>query len=275
MSEVRLETSDGVARVTIDRPRSLNAIAARTAEELREIWDELERDRSVRVVVLTGAGDRAFCVGADMGGEDDDEPGDLEYWSQPRPDGFGGIALRTGLDVPLIARVNGYALGGGMEMLLGCDIAIASSTAQLGLPEPRVGRLPLDGGMSLLPRRVPRAWAMELLLTGKRISAEDAMRMGIVNEVVPPEELDAAVDRVVEEILACAPTSIRAIKQFVSRTRHLSAIEAQATLVPALAEAFASGEGDEGVRAFQEKRPPAWAPRDNSSEDDDKKKRRD
>ncbi len=147
----------------------------------------------------------------------------LEYWALSRPGGFGGIALRDTLDVPVIARVNGHAVGGGFEMVLGCDIIIAAQEATFGLPEARVGRLPLDGGMTLLQRQVPFHLAMGLLLTGKRIPAAEALRIGLVNEVVPRAELDAAVARWVEDVLACAPLSVRAIKQVVRRTAQLTA----------------------------------------------------
>ena len=119
---VRYELRDHVARVTIDRPDVLNAIDAATEKRLQEIWDELENEREARVVVLTGAGEKAFSVGADMkSGSPDDAASGLDYWARPRPGGFGGIALRTTLDVPVIARVDGYALGGGFEMVLGCN----------------------------------------------------------------------------------------------------------------------------------------------------------
>ena len=164
----------------------------------------------------------------------------LEYWALSRPGGFGGIALRDTLDVPVIARVNGHAVGGGFEMVLGCDIIIAAQEATFGLPEARVGRLPLDGGMTLLQRQVPFHLAMGLLLTGKRIPAAEALRIGLVNEVVPRAELDAAVARWVEDVLACAPLSVRAIKQVVRRTAQLTAAEARGQLLPALAEALQS-----------------------------------
>ncbi len=151
---VRYELHDHIARVTIDRPDVLNAIDASTETMLVEIWSELEKQPDARVIVLTGAGEKAFCVGADMKSTEDVSTG-LEYWAKPRPGGFGGIALRTSLDIPVIARVNGYALGGGFEMVLGCDVVIACDDAKFGFPEPRVGRLALDGGMTLLPRLVP------------------------------------------------------------------------------------------------------------------------
>lgn len=248
---------DHVARVTIDRPDRMNAVDLATEAELIRIWEAIEKDRDVRVVVLTGAGDRAFCTGADMKGGDTGLSG-LEYWAAERKGGFGGIALRDTLDVPVIARVNGHALGGGMEMMLGCDIVVASEKATVGLPEPRVGRLALDGGIALLARRIPHVHAMGMLLTGRRISAAEAHGFGLVNEVVAPEKLDEAVDRWVAEILACAPLSVRAIKAMIRAGEGMSAREAQMLRLPQLVEALQSTDQDEGVKAFQEKRKPVW-----------------
>ncbi|QFY12517.1 crotonase [Nonomuraea phyllanthi] len=255
--EVRLEVADHVARVTIDRPKVLNAVDEKTHRALRDIWERIEADRDVRVVVLTGAGERAFCVGADMSAAAIGKTG-LEYWADLDPDGFGGLSLRTTLDVPVIARVNGYALGGGMEMVLGCDIVVAAEHAQFGLTEPRVGRIALDGGVTQLVRRLPYNQAMGLLLTGRRAPAAEMERMGLVNEVVPADQLDAAVDRWVADVLACAPTSLRAVKQMLQRTTHLTSREARAVRLPALMAALDSEDSREGVRAFQEKRPPVW-----------------
>jgi crotonobetainyl-CoA hydratase len=253
---IHFEVKDHVARVTIDRPDVLNAIDAASERELQTIWDEIERNRDVRVVVLTGTGERAFSTGADMKGGSG--ASGLEYWAMSRPGGFGGIALRETLDVPVIARVNGHAVGGGFEMVLGCDIIVAAQEASFGLPEARVGRLPLDGGMTLLQRQVPFHLAMGLLLTGKRIPAAEALRIGLVNEVVPRVALDATVARWVDEVLACAPLSVRAIKQVARRTAQLTAAQARDQLLPALAEALQSEDSREGVRAFIEKRKPVW-----------------
>jgi len=255
--QVRLDIDRHVARVTIDRPEVLNAVDQHTHDRLCEIWDRIESDTDVRVVVLTGGGDRAFCVGADMSSSAVHKTG-LQYWADLDPNGFGGLSLRTTLDVPVIARVNGYALGGGMEMVLGCDIVVAAESAQFGLTEPRVGRIALDGGVTQLVRRVPHMQAMSLLLTGRRASAAEMQRMGLVNEVVTVEDLDSAVERWVADILACAPTSVRAVKQMVQRTAHLSAQDARAQRLPALMAALDSQDSKEGVRAFQEKRKPVW-----------------
>ena len=253
---VHFVVEDHVARVTIDRPEVLNAVDAPTERELEQVWQSIENDREVRAVVLTGGGERAFCTGADMKGGSG--ASGLEYWAMARPNGFAGIALRNTLDVPVIARVNGHAAGGGFEMVLGCDIVLAAEEATFSLPEARVGRLPLDGGMTLLQRQIPFRAAMGIMLTGRRVGASEALSLGIVNEVVPRAHLDAAVDRWLKDILACAPLSVRAIKQVVRRTAHLSASEAQATRLPALVAALVSEDSDEGVKAFVEKRKPNW-----------------
>ena len=252
---VRLEVADRVARIVIDRPERLNAIDGVAEAELEAIWRELEARDDVSCAVLTGAGEKAFCAGADV--KDVGKSG-LEYWAEPRPNGFGGIAYRRSLDIPVVARVNGYALGGGFEMVLGCDIVIASEKAQFGLPEGRLGRMPLDGGMVLLQGKIPHNLAMGVMLSGRRFSAAEMARFGIVNEVAPADALDAVVDRWVADIVACAPLSLRAIKQTVNRTGHLSPAEAQGLRTPALVAALVSEDGLEGVRAFNEKRAPLW-----------------
>jgi enoyl-CoA hydratase/carnithine racemase len=244
-----------VATVTIDRPEVMNAIDLATEAELQRIWRELEREDEVRLVVLTGAGDRAFCVGADM--KNPSVKG-VDYWAAARQGGFGGIALRETLNVPVLARVNGFALGGGFEMVLGCDIVVACEEASFGLPEALVGRMPLDGGMTLLQRQIPFRQAMAMMMTGQRITATRALELGLVNEVVPRAALDDAVARWTQSILACAPLSLRAIKQVVRQTGTLSPTQAQAVRLPALVAALQSEDANEGVLAFQQKRKPQW-----------------
>ena len=256
---VLYEVRDFVATVTIDRPDVLNAIDLATEAELQRIWTDLEQRSDARVVVLTGAGERAFCVGADM--KNSTASSGLDYWARARPGGFGGIALRDTLNLPVIARVNGFALGGGFEMVLGCDIVVACDEASFGLPEPLVGRLPLDGGMTLLPRQIPHRVAMGMLLTGQRISAAQALAYGLINAAVPRADLDATTAKWVDQILACAPLSVQAIKQVVRQTSAMTPIQAQALRLPTLVAALQSEDSQEGVRAFQEKRKPVWSGR--------------
>ncbi|TQV82373.1 crotonase [Denitrobaculum tricleocarpae] len=254
---VDFEIRDQVACVTINRPDRMNAVDAETEDRLEEIWLEIEGNADLRCAVLTGAGDRAFSAGADM--KSSNAASGLEYWGHARPNGFGGISLRDSLNIPVIARVNGFAMGGGFEMVLGSDIVIAVETAKFALPESRVGRLPLDGGMVLLPRLIPQKIAMGYLLTGRRMSASEAADLGLVNEVVSAEDLDDAVERTVADIKACAPLSVKAIKHTVKKTAQLHPRDAQALRTPALVAALQSKDSDEGVQAFLEKRDPVWS----------------
>ena len=252
---IGFDVADRVATITIDRSDRMNAVDRRSEEELEKIWRDLESRTDVSCAVLTGAGDKAFCVGADM--KDVGAEG-CEYWLESRPNGFGGIAFRRSLDIPVVAKVNGYALGGGFEMVLGCDIVIAAEHAKFGLPEGRVGRMPMDGGMIVLPRKIPHNQAMGLLCTGRHCTADEMRQFGIVNEIAPFDELGRATQKWTRQIAALAPLSLRAIKQTVNRTMHLSPAEAQCLKLPAVVEALRSEDGLEGVRAFQEKRAPNW-----------------
>jgi crotonobetainyl-CoA hydratase len=253
---VQFSVEDCVAHVTIDRADRMNAVDAVTEAELDRIWSDIETRDDVRCVVLTGAGDRAFSAGADL--KSDTGKTGLEYWASLNPNGFGGISLRTSLSVPVIARVNGLALGGGMEMVLGADIVIAVDTARFGLPEAKVGRLPLDGGMVALQRLIPRNIASGLMMTGRMLSAADALSYGLANAVVSPGKLDEEVDAWVSDILSCAPLSVAAIKQTIRQTDHLTAQEARLIQTPALIAALVSEDSEEGVMAFREKRVPVW-----------------
>ena len=244
-----------IASIRLNRPAKLNAMTLSMYTDLGNAFAEAGRDDGINVVVLTGAGDRAFCVGADL--KNPSVKG-VDYWAAARPGGFGGIALRETLHVPVLARVNGFALGGGFEMVLGCDLVVACEEASFGLPEALVGRMPLDGGMTLLQRQIPFRQAMGMMMTGQRIAARRALELGLVNEVVPRAELDAAVARWTEAVLACAPLSLRAIKQVVRQTGTLSPTQAQAVRLPALVAALQSEDANEGVLAFQQKRKPQW-----------------
>ena len=253
---ILFDLTDGVARVTIDRPDRMNAIDAASAAELERIWTAIEADDTVRCVVLTGTGDRAFSAGADL--KSGSGKSGVDYWVSLNENGFGGIGLRKTLTVPVIARVNGLALGGGMEMVLGCDIVIAADIARFGLPEAKVGRVPLEGGMIRLQRLIPEKIANGMMMTGRMMSASDAAHFGLVNAVVPADALDAEVDRWLADILLNAPLSLKAIKQTIRNTAHLSIDDAYALRTPELMRALASEDAEEGVKAFGEKRAPVW-----------------
>ncbi|WP_375552314.1 enoyl-CoA hydratase-related protein [Rhodophyticola porphyridii] len=252
---VVLDVDSHVARVTIDRPARMNAIDAVTHRRLADIWDEIEADSEIRCAVLTGAGDRAFSAGADL--KDDTGLSGEEYWKGLSADGYRGISLRQ-MSTPVIARVNGLALGGGLEMVLGCDIVIAANTARFALPEAKVGRVPLDGGMVMLPRLIPRNIAMGMMMTGRMVPAAEMAGYGLVNAVVPFAELDAEVDRWVADLLASAPLSLRAIKAVARRTAALPLHQAYETGAPELSDALRSEDAHEGVAAFRARRAPVW-----------------
>ena len=253
---IQFRTAGHVATVTIDRPDRRNAIDRAHHAQLVDAWQTVEADPEIWVVVLTGTGDQSFCAGADI---HESQPDGHDYWASRDPDGFGGIALRISMTKPVIARVNGVALGGGFEMVLGSDIAVAAEHVKIGLVEPRIGRLPVDGGIVNAIRHAPRKHAMELLLTGGMFDAEQAFRMGLINEVVPSDDLDAAIDKWVEVILSCAPSSLAAIKALVNQTQHLTAREANLADIPEVQASMTSANAVEGPAAFREKRPPRWS----------------
>lgn len=250
------EVNEHVARVTINRPDRMNAVDSKTTAELEEIWQKIEADPWIRCVVITGAGDRAFCAGADL--KEETGLSGVDYWAQSNPNGFGALSLRRTLNTPVIARVNGLALGGGMEMVLGSDIVIASETAKFGLPEAKVGRVPLDGGMILLPRLIPRNIAADIMMTGRMVSASEMADLGLINSVVPSDLLDQEVDKWLSEILKSAPLSLKAIKATMRETATLTPTAAHALRTPALMAALGSEDANEGVQAFREKRDPLW-----------------
>jgi len=243
-----------LAIVTLNRPERLNALHPPAHFELHEIWNDFERDPEVWVGILTGAGDKAFSAG-----------NDLKYTAEhgvnmgrAAESGFGGITNRTTCWKPIIAAVNGFALGGGFEMALACDLIIAADHARLGLPEPRVGLMAGAGGVHRLPRMIPHKIALGYILTGRHMTAQEAHRWGIVNEVVPLADLMATVHKWADDILACAPLSIRASKQAalmglgqpLEMALNLNYTEAL--------KMRHSEDTVEGPRAFAEKRPPRW-----------------
>jgi crotonobetainyl-CoA hydratase len=240
--------------VTIDRPDVLNALHPPAHRELSRAFDLFAADPELRVAVITGAGSRAFCVGSDLKARAstgcDDHP----------PTGFGGITHRRDLPKPVIAAVNGLALGGGVEIVLACDLAVAAAHAEFGLPEPRAGLAAIGGGgLQRLARQLPLKHAMGLALTGRRLKAEDARRVGLVNEVVPADALQDAARALCADILAGAPLAIEATKQVLLSSRDLPDLAAAIDATyPAAERMLASEDAVEGGRAFVEKRKPVW-----------------
>jgi len=252
---VKYEKQGRIARITINRPEVMNALHPPANEELSAIWDDFADDPECWVAVLTGAGEKAFSAG-----------NDLKYSAQhgmaasvaTGKGGFGGLTARFDLFKPVIAAVNGLALGGGFEMALACDIIVAAEHARFGLPEPRVGLAALAGGMQRLPRHIPPKIAMGLMLTGKHIVAEEAHRLGLVNEIVPLTDLAATSERWARDILECCPSSVRATKQVALLSQGLPLEEAMTKSYPLVGALFRSEDMMEGVVAFAQKRKPQW-----------------
>lgn len=251
---IRLDREDGILTITLDRPEVLNALHRPAHVELSRAFDLYAADADLRVAIVTGAGDRAFCVGTDL--KSLAVTGDYEY---PKG-GFAGITKRFDLFKPVIAAVNGLCLGGGIEILAACDLAVASEHAQFALPEPLVGLAALGGGaLQRLARQLPMKEAMWLVLTAQRIDAEEARRIGLVNRVVPRGEALAAARDVARGLLACAPLALEASKQVMLQSMGEPSLEAaMRARYPAAERMLASVDAREGPRAFAEKRKPQW-----------------
>ena len=261
---IRYEKRDGIAYLTINRPEVMNALHAPATEEMAQAWDDFDQDDECRVAIITGVGERAFCAGMDLRwraeaearGESGEDPVQLHR-------GFGGLTnpRHTQIWKPIIAAVNGYAVGGGMETAMACDIIVAADHAQFGLPEPRRGLVAGAGGPHRLPRQMPLKVAMGYLLTGSLMTAQEALRWGLVNEVVPLAELMPAAERWAREIMECAPISVRATKQAAMMGLDLPLAEAYNGAYAWWSRVNGSDDAREGVRAFAEKRKPVWTGR--------------
>ena len=263
MEFCRVEREGHLLVVTLDRPQVRNALHRAASDELDHVWTRYEADPELRVAILTGAGDKSFSAGYDMRepAAPGDQQGGAAFLAHRHPRGLGGLTLRYDLTKPIIAAVNGFALGGGLELALACDIIVAAEHAEFGLPEPRVGRMALEGGMHRLARSIPLKTAMGMLLTGRRVSAHEAYRIGLVSEVVPLADLLPAARRWADEILACAPLSVQGTKEAVMQGLDLP-LPAAVGLVPAaMAKALVSADQAEGVNAFRERRAPRWTGR--------------
>ena len=251
---VDVKQAGRVTVVTLNRPEVMNALHKPAHFELHEVFNWFCGDPDQWVAIVTGAGDRAFCAGNDLKWQ---AAGGERGWNSS---GFGGLTLRFECDKPIIAAVNGVAMGGGFEIALACDLIIASENATFALPEPRVGLAALAGGLQRLPRQIGLKRAMGMILTGRHVSAREGLELGFVNEVVPPGESVKAAQRWADQICQNSPMSIRASKQAVMT--GLNATLPQAMIeqreYPAVRDMIQSEDYIEGPRAFAEKRPPRW-----------------
>jgi enoyl-CoA hydratase/carnithine racemase len=249
------QTDGKLLIVTINRPEVMNSLHPPANAELAAVFDAFAADPDLWVAIITGAGDKAFSAGNDlkyqaMGGK----------MSVPAS-GFAGLTSRWDLDKPVIAAVNGLAMGGGFEIALACDLIVAAETASFALPEPRVGLAALAGGLHRLPRMIGQKQAMGMILTGRRVSAAEGQALGFVNEVAKPEDLMARARAWADQILELSPMSIRASKQAVYRGLDEPSLRAAyegQRAYPAIQAMFRSQDMIEGPMAFAQKRKPAW-----------------
>lgn len=253
---IELDRDGHVALITINRPERLNALDAEHYSDLSNAWCEVRDDSSIRAAIVTGAGERAFTVGADLKSFIGDVPALNEFWLTQR-----GQLLNRGLEVwtPVIAAINGHCLGGGMTLMLATDIRVAADHARFGLPEVKRGVLPANGGTQRILDQLPFAIGMEMLLTGEAIDADLALRWGLVNRVVPAAELLDAAFRYAHQVAANAPLAVRAAKELAYRSRDLD-LAAGLRLEQAVARILReSADAREGARAFTEKREPDFS----------------
>jgi enoyl-CoA hydratase/carnithine racemase len=252
---VDIEIADGICTIVINRPERLNAIDVEHYRLLSQAWQRVRDDAAIRVAIVTGAGDKSFSTGADIKSVLTGPPGYDEMWLTQRDQ-----LLNRGLEVwkPVIAAVNGYCLGGGMTLLLATDIRIAAPTATFGLAEVKRGVIPGNGGTQRVLAQLPHAIAMEMLLTGDAIDAETAARWGLVNRVVPREQLMATALEVARRIAANAPLAVQAAKELALRSRGLDLASGLRLEQVVNRMLMATEDAREGPAAFAEKRAPRF-----------------
>ncbi len=248
--KVLFEKKGPIAYVTINRPERLNACDFETYETLAQVWREFRDDPALRVGILTGAGERAFCAGSDV---------KSNYVERPKEEPQNILfPLLFDLYKPIIAAINGHANGGGLEQALCCDMRVAADHAQFGLGEVRLGWLPGAGGTQRLPRLIPLGRALEMLYTGNRIGAEEALRLGLVDYVVPMNKLISKCEEIAAEICKSAPLAVQKIKQAALRGLDVplaDGLKLEKELYNWLQD---TEDAREGALAFAEKRPPQW-----------------
>ena len=250
-----VETRDGVAVVTVNRPDKLNALSDLTMDELGHAFESLAEDEAVRGVILTGAGEKAFVAGADIGELATQSPVEGRERSIR---GQRVLDRIEGLGKPVVAAVNGFALGGGCELALACHVRVAAEGARMGTPEVKLGIMCGYGGTQRLPRLVGKGRALEMLLTGEMVDAQEALRIGLVNRVVPKDKLLAEAESLLRKMLANGPVSLRFTLGAVNDGLEMPLDEAQRAEATLFGLICSTGDMKEGTKAFLEKRPPKF-----------------
>jgi enoyl-CoA hydratase/carnithine racemase len=254
-SKIIYEKKGRIAYITLNRPERRNAVDPDTSRELRQAFGDFRDDDQLWVSIFTGAGEKAFSAGADLVAMAQAfASGDLSAYNVP----FGGITRDFQTWKPIIAAINGYCLAGGLELTLCCDIRVAAEHATFGLPEPTRAIIPGGGGTQRLPRAIPLACAMEILLTGGRIDAQTALRWGLVSHVVPLAELMAKAEEIANAVCECGPLAVRAIKQAAYQGLTMTLEDGLALELKLQADVFASEDAREGPLAFSQKRKPEY-----------------
>ena len=251
MENIKLEKKNKIAYVTIDRPKVLNALNMATMEELRQVFTELKDDREIRVVILTGGGEKAFVAGADINELARNNPVEAKAYTHK---GQSVLDLIENLGKPVIACINGFALGGGCEIAMACTMRLASENAKLGQPEVKLGIIPGYGGTQRLPRLVGTGLAMQLVLTGETISAQEAHRIGLVNEIVPADRLIARAEEIAGKIIGMAPLAIQYCMEAVNQGMNMTLQEGLFLEATLFGMCCATEDRKEGTTAFLEKR---------------------
>jgi enoyl-CoA hydratase/carnithine racemase len=247
-----LEKKNAIAYVTVNRPKVLNALNMATMEELRTGFSDIQDDASIRAAILTGSGDKAFIAGADIGELARQGPVSAKEYTHR---GQSVLDLIENLGKPVIACINGFALGGGCEIALACTLRLASENARFGQPEVKLGIIPGYGGSQRLPRLVGKGMAMQLVLTGEMITAQEAHRIGLVNEVIAPADLMARAESIAQKIIANGPLAVQYAMEAVNRGMEMTQAEGLYLEATLFGLCCATEDKTEGTRAFLEKRP--------------------
>ncbi len=250
---ILFEKKEGIGFITINRPEKLNALNYETLEELECLFFELEKDNEVKVIIITGAGEKAFVAGADIKELSELNPLKAKEFAEK---GQRIFSMIENMKKPIIAAVNGFALGGGCELALACHIRVASNSAKLGQPEVKLGLIPGYGGTQRLTRLVGKGFSTELILTGDMIDAEEARRIGLVNKVVESSELMSTCLGIAKKIMANSPVAVKLALDAINRGAEVNLKEGLALEANLFSLCFASEDSKEGTKAFLEKRQP-------------------